>query len=496
MKTIARLEHMWEHERRYATRYMLIASGSIFTHAVLAVLFLAAGCMWGVALNAAGILFYLGWMWSFAWHRVNDGMLLALYLNVVIPACIYNVAFGVDAAFYVYPFILIPVTFFLSTRELTHKHTLLNSAALSVLSVVLMLLTLMKAPLTPLPEGQNIQFFQVNLLICAVLLSVYTSEFMTETLTTQDSLSLHAETDQLTGLRNRYGFHKEMERIHGTQYCVIMCDIDDFKQVNDLYGHTVGDLLLAKVGKMMRSAVGKEDIVCRWGGEEFLMVIRSDMEAATAVVEKIRRGLDEISEEVSGAEVKVTMTFGAADCLEADTFDEQVRIADANLIRGKRTGKNCIMYSTNAGEITGIVQTATSELDTSFLNERVFSAFSATSDTTYIYMCNLKTNVSRWSKTAVDYFGLPGEFMYDAANIWMGFVHPDDREAYAADVDAVLSGRKHFHDVIYRARNRDGEYVRLVCKGVVTEGDAVNPAVFAGTITNLGVVDAVSGKMR
>ena len=60
----------------------------------------------------------------------------------------------------------------------------------------------------------------------------------------------------------------------------------------------------------------------------------------------------------------------------------------------------------------------------------------------------------------------------------------------------MLSGRKHFHDVTYRARNRDGEYVRLLCKGVVTEGDADTPALFAGTITNLGVDAPADGKQR
>ena len=111
-------------------------------------------------------------------------------------------------------------------------------------------------------------------------------------------------------------------------------------------------------------------------------------------------------------------------------------------------------------------------------------------------MCNLENNVSRWSRTAVEYFGLPGEYMFDAGNIWMGFIHPDDRAAYAKDLDAVLTGKKHFHDITYRARNRDGEYVNLSCKGVVTEGDVTHPAVFAGTIANLGLAETANAKQR
>lgn len=494
MKTIARLETLWEQDRRYTTRYMLVFAGSLFIHMMLAVLFAMTGRAAFALMNGASILVYLLWFILFVRKPMTDGMLLVPYVDVVLHACVYNLYLGAAPAFFLYPFIIIPVTFFLAARDLKHKHTLVNSAVLSIISVLLMLATLSGEPIAPFAaSAESAQFFQVNALVSTLLLSVYTSEFMTETLSTQDNLSFHAENDQLTGLRNRYGFTKQVERIHGTQYCVIMCDIDDFKQVNDLYGHTVGDLLLAKIGKVLTSSVRKEDILCRWGGEEFLMVIRSDLEAACQAVERIRRKLTALSVNAGDTAVSVTMTFGVADCLEAESFDALVNIADNNLLRGKRSGKNCLAASSDFSEITGNVQTLAAELDTSFLTDRMFSAFSATSDTTYIYMCNLQTNVSRWSRTAVDYFGLPGEYMYDAGNIWLGFVHPDDRKTYAQDVEAVLSGRKHFHDVSYRARNRDGEYVHLSCKGVVTEGDAAHPAVFAGTITNLGS-DAPTGR--
>lgn len=496
MKQIEKLEKMWERDRRYTGRYMLILAGSAFVHAVLAMLFFMAGRTVAAALNLGSLVFYAGWLWQFTRKRVNDLMLLALYLDVLVHACLYNWVLGPSPAFYLYPFLMIPVTFFTSSRDLKHGYTILNSGILSVLAAFLMLATLVGAPTNPLTPEQNAQFFQVNMLMCALLLSIYTSEFMTETLNTQDNLSFHAENDQLTGLRNRYGFQKEMERIHGTQYCVVMCDIDDFKNVNDSYGHDVGDVLLSQIGKVLLSSVRKEDILCRWGGEEFLMVIRSNVEASCAAVERIRRKLTSVTAEAGEKMVGVTMTFGVADCLEAESFDELVKIADINLLRGKRSGKNCVMLSSDTGTLNGIIQTADSELDIAGLNEQLFSALSATSDTTYIYVCNLTTNVSRWSRTAVEYFGLPGEYMYDAGNIWLGFVHPDDRAMYAEDVGAVISGRKHYHDVEYRARNRDGEYVRLVCRGVVTDGDSAHPPLFAGTITNLGLTDAAGTIQR
>lgn len=484
MNIINRIEKMWAQDRRYTTRYMLVFSGSVFIHGVLAAMFAVGGRMGFMAMNLASLVFYALWLISFSHRPVNAAMLLLLYLDVVVHACVYNLYLGKGPAFFLYPFIIIPVTFFLSIRDLKDRHPMFNSVVLAVLSALLMLATLFFQPLAPLEDPRQVeQFFQVNVLLCTLLLSVYTSEFMTETLNTQKTLSFHADNDQLTGLRNRYGFAKEVERFHGTQYCVVMGDIDDFKQINDRYGHTTGDLVLSKVSQAIRTSVSKEDALCRWGGEEFVMVLRADQEAACAVVERVRRKLSGIVVD-PGSSSAVTMTFGLADCLEADSFNELVRIADENLLRGKASGKNCLVCSADAQAADSDHQEK--RLDTSFLNSPIFSAFSATSDTTYIYMLNLENNISRWSRTAVEYFGLPGEYMYDAGNIWMGFVHPEDRERYKKDLDAVFSGQKHFHDVTYRARNRDGEYVWLSCKGVVTEGESNSPPVFAGTITYLG----------
>lgn len=136
------------------------------------------------------------------------------------------------------------------------------------------------------------------------------------------------------------------------------------------------------------------------------------------------------------------------------------------------------------------------EWDLSGLEARVFEAFANTSANRYLYLCNLRTNVSRWSRSAVEYFGLPGEYMFDAGNIWAEHIHPDDREMYIKDIDDVFSGRKPCHSLEYRARSKDGNYVMCSCRGIVLKGENGEPDLFAGTLTNHGVVesiDAVTG---
>lgn len=118
-------------------------------------------------------------------------------------------------------------------------------------------------------------------------------------------------------------------------------------------------------------------------------------------------------------------------------------------------------------------------------NNQLFEAFGAASDNVYIYVCDMKTNISRWSKAAVDYFGLSGEYLEDAANVWGGHVHPDDRKVYMEDIEGVFAGTKKYHDCQYRARNASGGYVWVECKGSVIRDAEGTPIIFAGLMTRI-----------
>jgi PAS domain S-box-containing protein len=103
----------------------------------------------------------------------------------------------------------------------------------------------------------------------------------------------------------------------------------------------------------------------------------------------------------------------------------------------------------------------------------------------------MQTNISRWSKSAVDYFGLPGEYMEKADEIWESYIHPDDREVYRRDIEAVFSGKKKYHELEYRVRNREGNYVICTCKGVILYGENGEPDLFAGTLSNHGIISNI-----
>ncbi len=118
-------------------------------------------------------------------------------------------------------------------------------------------------------------------------------------------------------------------------------------------------------------------------------------------------------------------------------------------------------------------------------NNELFEAFASASDNVYIYVCDMAVDVSRWSKNAISYFGLDGEYIKNAADVWASHVHPDDIEIYTTDITAVFSGKKRTHNCQYRARNSLGEYVWLECKGSVIWNADGTPKIFAGLMTRI-----------
>lgn len=125
-------------------------------------------------------------------------------------------------------------------------------------------------------------------------------------------------------------------------------------------------------------------------------------------------------------------------------------------------------------------------IDKSGLDSRIFDAFSQTSINRYAYICNMETNVSRWSVQAVKDFDLPYEYMYDAGKIWEEHIHPDDCKEYEEDIEAVFSGKKECHDLTYRARLKNGKYIKCRCEGYVLRGrTAKEPNLFAGILTRV-----------
>ncbi|MBC7076044.1 MAG: GGDEF domain-containing protein [Syntrophomonadaceae bacterium] len=159
-----------------------------------------------------------------------------------------------------------------------------------------------------------------------------------------------AMNDYLTGVYNRRSavelIQKELARSQreGKSFSILMADIDDFKQVNDRYGHECGDYVLKRVAGLIREASRQYDVVARWGGEEFLLMLpRTQLEEAKIVAERIRALVARQVFSYQGFSFSVTLTIGVAGFLPGDDVDGLIRRADKFMYLGKKREKNQVV---------------------------------------------------------------------------------------------------------------------------------------------------------
>ncbi|WP_346838099.1 GGDEF domain-containing protein [Microbulbifer sp. SAOS-129_SWC] len=163
-------------------------------------------------------------------------------------------------------------------------------------------------------------------------------------------LESHASTDALTGLANRreaYRAMNELERRNrhlAGRYAVLIGDLDNFKFINDTYGHAFGDRVLQDVAEALRDNTRADDIVARWGGEEFLVLLpNTDLNGAGILAEKLRGRVEALSQRYNPP-VTISISFGVAEGDPATaTHGQLLAEADARMYRAKDSGRNKVV---------------------------------------------------------------------------------------------------------------------------------------------------------
>ena len=170
----------------------------------------------------------------------------------------------------------------------------------------------------------------------------------------QDALQL-AQKDPLTGISNRAALdeilHREVNHARRRQaHCaMLVMDIDHFKNVNDRYGHIIGDCALKAVAGMAQSCKRDGDLLFRYGGEEFVVLMRdTDREGAVLLAERIRRCIAENPCVCSGAEMAMTVSIGVSMLADSDTPESFFARADQALYRAKSGGRNQVCVTESA----------------------------------------------------------------------------------------------------------------------------------------------------
>ncbi len=164
------------------------------------------------------------------------------------------------------------------------------------------------------------------------------------------TLDFYANIDPLTQLQNRRHMETTVSKLFSSSgdpsksFCFLMCDIDDFKKINDTYGHSLGDSVLKDVSIIISNNIRDFDFASRWGGEEFLILIKGPITVAAMVSERIRDSVSHSIVSTAKGDIQYTLTIGISQYTIGTTFNELLLRADENLYKGKRTGKNCVVY--------------------------------------------------------------------------------------------------------------------------------------------------------
>lgn len=156
--------------------------------------------------------------------------------------------------------------------------------------------------------------------------------------------------DDLTGLHNRSFLSLFLKkvltgmRVKETSVSLLMVDIDNFKQVNDTYGHLVGDIVLRQIGAVLQKSIRKTDCVVRWGGEEFAIILPdTDREGSTRIAERLRQSVADFNFNSSPAILKLTVSIGSVSLCDNVEQDYLISQADKALYQAKQT-KNIVVF--------------------------------------------------------------------------------------------------------------------------------------------------------
>lgn len=163
-------------------------------------------------------------------------------------------------------------------------------------------------------------------------------------------LERFASYDNLTNLHNRRTFNQyfskalKLYKRDNIKRSIIFFDIDNFKEINDSYGHLVGDIVLKRIADILKKEVRNSDSVSRWGGEEFLILLDdSDIEASFRVAEKIRVAFETDADLQDFVKGGVTASFGVTTFSDEDTMEDIISRVDVALYEAKNSGKNRVI---------------------------------------------------------------------------------------------------------------------------------------------------------
>ena len=299
-----------------------------------------------VVLNVASSVVYVIFLTLFK----NENLRISFaYFEIIVFSAVTELISGGHFGTLNFVIGMVAVIFFMLPYSNRKKHVYqLAGAALAIAISLISIYNYSLYPeLMPIILQHETCVKSMNLVITLFSLFYLSNLYLIELKTTREKLDYNINHDMLTGLYNRRFFEGIMKRSKEekeTSYSVAMLDVDDFKKINDTYGHETGDKVLAAVSKCIESCLPQNGVAVRWGGEEFVLYLpQMDNAHALELLSNFRAKLAEQVVYYKNSKVSITATIGLSTGENIADYEEYIRQADEKLYWGKKHGKNQVV---------------------------------------------------------------------------------------------------------------------------------------------------------
>ncbi|MCR5452206.1 MAG: GGDEF domain-containing protein [Lachnospiraceae bacterium] len=339
--------------------------GKLFNWTLLAIHFilLVVFGLWGawiIALvNCVSLLVYIKLLGVI--KDYPDRFFLIVFAEIVIHMVAATICVGWDSCFYIYTIGVIPFGFFsdyMSRKDGAKGFNPLVLTAMSGLAyLVERLYTLFNPAIYNIDKSKVEGLGIVNMVMVGAFLTISTYVFINSILDNESELMDVAEYDALTELGNRHRIDRTMP-LYGIDvdcskklYSTAILDIDNFKKVNDNFGHLAGDQVLRDIARILRHYESSDVFVFRWGGEEFMIIVIGD-DSYSKLMELCEKVRCDVAGNVSIFDyfrIVVTISSGVAECCIGEAFKDLTERADKCLYQAKGNGKNQVVGAKDIG---------------------------------------------------------------------------------------------------------------------------------------------------
>lgn len=339
--------------------YFIGMGACLAAHIMYLILFATNGIKVMAIFNIFSVLFYV--LMNFLVLRIKNrvNLIYAAIIEIIIHAAVATMCVGWKPDFDMFLLMIIPIAFLMAND---------NKKVPFMIMMISLLIYGVQRFIVQGPENTLYNIEQESIAIVLYIINIisgifvlcyvsiiYTvlNQYKEATLRVQtEQLRIAASVDPLTKLFNRRAMNEDLKKntteseATGLPYVIGIGDIDDFKHVNDTFGHDFGDIVLSRVAELLKENFPGKCRIARWGGEEFLVLAPAvNLEEGLPDFQKVVQTIQEHTFVFGGSALHVTMTFGVCEASPGADVDKVISSADKRLYKGKNNGKNHVEYT-------------------------------------------------------------------------------------------------------------------------------------------------------